>query len=166
MLTEKARQKIADAITETNSEAFLVDIRLTNGGQRLLNIKVDTDKGISLAECAKISRNIGRTLELDSEFDFRYLLEVSSPGIGYPLKLHRQYIQNIGRYLRVVMTDHTDAKGKLAEVTSDWIVLEPPPVKRKKKKKKGTLKKAEPAEEPTDRKILFTEIKESKVIII
>jgi ribosome maturation factor RimP len=51
-------------------------------------------------------------------------LEVSSPGLDEPIKIHRQYQKNIGRYIEVILNDGTRKEGKLIEATNDGIVIE------------------------------------------
>ena len=126
-----------------------------------LFVRVDTDNGISLSECTKLSRKVGFVLEEVRELDFPYRLEVSSPGVGFPLKLHRQYIQNIGRHLSVINHGGHELQGKLLAVEEESITLEP------FAEHKGKNKSAKPkplVDEP--KQIPFSEIKESKVIII
>ncbi|MEZ4771571.1 MAG: hypothetical protein R3D00_00230 [Bacteroidia bacterium] len=160
MLTDSLREVIIQNIAATNPHAFVVDLRLKRGKQSVLSIKVDTDKGISLSECAEISRKLGMLLENSEEMNFPFNLEVSSPGVGYPLMLHRQYVNNIGRHLQVIkISDNTEVKGKLVAVEEEYLELE---ALAQKKKKKTT----EPEEEAANIQILFTDIKEAKVIII
>ena len=161
MLSEDLRKDIEAEIERAQEGAYVVDMYLKRGRPSILNIKVDTDEGISLSECAAISRELGRMLEEDKRMDFRYNLEVSSPGVGYPLKLHRQYVKNIGRHLEVSLSDNSRRKGKLLEVTDEAIHLEPLPQKKKKKKKSSGSETAE-----IDPWIPFAEINEAKVIII
>jgi ribosome maturation factor RimP len=49
---------------------------------------------------------------------------VSSPGVDEPLKLHRQYKKNIGRFVEVVFNDDTKKEGKLLEVADSDIIIE------------------------------------------
>ncbi|MEO1415503.1 MAG: ribosome assembly cofactor RimP [Bacteroidota bacterium] len=159
MISEEILQELTDLIVETLPAAFVVDINLTQGGNRILSIKVDTDAGITMSECEKISRALSFHLEEHTSFDFKYRLEVSSPGVGSPLKLLRQYKKEVGRFLKVVLNDEQEIKGKLETVTEAEITLSPVPVKgKKKKKKKGNVVFKDT--------ITFPEIKEAKVIII
>ena len=161
MLAEDIEQKIGKTIAEVNADVFVVDIEFKKGKKSVLNIRVDKDQGISLAECATISRELGKVLE--DELDFSYTLEVSSPGVGFPLKLHRQYVNNTGRALQVLKQDGITVRGKLLEVSKEFILLNPLP--EQKRKSKGR-KKQKPVELTKEIKIEFTEIKEAKVIII
>lgn len=158
MIHEQIEQKLQQIIDNQYPGVFIVDIQLNQGNATTLVIKVDTDQGISLDQCAKISRTLGKELEEEPWMDFPYRLEVSSPGVGYPLKLHRQYLNNIGRNLKVKLLDHTELRGRLAEVSDTDIVLEPIPKKGPKKKKQlPTIR------EP--KKIEFTALQEAIVFI-
>ncbi len=165
MLTEKVKSTIVQTVAEVNPAAFVVDLTLKRSTLSTLFVRVDTDKGISLSECSKLSRAIGKRLEDMKEMDFSYRLEVSSPGVGFPLQLHRQYVQNIGRCLRVQFNDGEMREGELISVEKSHFTLGPLPSSTKqKKKKKATASPKEADVAPAQ--IAFSEIKESKVIII
>ncbi|MEL7341705.1 MAG: ribosome assembly cofactor RimP, partial [Bacteroidota bacterium] len=125
MLSEAVLHRIETTIAEVNPEAFVVDISFKKGKKSTLYVRVDTDKGISLSECTDISRALGQQLEEEKELDIAYRLEVSSPGVGFPLKLHRQYVQNLGRHLSVINHGGHEIQGKLLEVEEKSILIEP-----------------------------------------
>jgi ribosome maturation factor RimP len=79
-------------------------------------------------------------------------LEVSSPGVEEPLKLHRQYKKNIGRTVEVTMNDGTKKEGKLTTVNDDEIIIEEKTGQGKKTVIKTT-------------NILFNQIKYTKVLV-
>jgi ribosome maturation factor RimP len=82
--------------------AFLVGMaERREGGRRIIQVFVDTDAGITIAQCAEISREVGAELDAQSVINEPYELEVSSPGIERPLKLLRQYKKNVGRKYKV-----------------------------------------------------------------
>lgn len=68
---------------------------------RIVRIFVDTDGGVSLDQCAAISRDLGASLDAADLLDSRYRLEVSSPGTDRPLRTLRDYERNIGRRVRI-----------------------------------------------------------------
>jgi ribosome maturation factor RimP len=124
-------QKIK-ALIETEPDIFLVEIRIkpTN------NVKVflDSDKGMSLERLIRYNRKLYRDLEETSFFpggDFS--LEVSSPGLDEPLKLRRQYLKNVGRYVEVTRIDGEKNEGKLLQANETEIVVEEEKGKGKKK---------------------------------
>lgn len=119
-------EKIAD-----RPELFLVEVKMLPNHK--LIIHVDGDEGISIQDCVAISRHVGFHLEEENVIEQAYNLEVSSPGVGEPLKLNRQYIKNIGRTLSVKLKDGLKKEGKLLEVAEDNLLLEES-VKEKGKK--------------------------------
>jgi len=143
---ELIEEKIAD-----RPELFLVDIKMLPNNK--LIIHVDGDEGITIQDCAAISRHVGFHLEEENVLDKAYNLEVSSPGIGEPLKLKRQYDKNIGREVSVKLEGGELKEGKLLSVDDNGIVIEA------KVKLKG--KKAELVETIID----FKNITETKVLI-
>ena len=62
-----------------------------------------------------------------------FSLEVSSPGLDEPLKLHRQYLKNVGRNVEVVRKDGTKTEGKLVSANEAEIVVEEVTGRNKKK---------------------------------
>ena len=53
----------------------------------------------------------------------KYTLEVSSPGLDFPLLLHRQYVKNIGRTLEVETNEGEKLEGTLLKVNEETIEL-------------------------------------------
>ena len=141
---------IEGLIAETK-EVFLVSVKIkpTN------NIKVflDADNGLSIEKCTKINRAMYRVIEEEEWYpDGNFSLEVSSPGVDEPLKLHRQYKKNIGRKVEVVLTDDTKTEGKLFAAAEDGIEIE---ITEGKNKKAITTVKV----------VAFADIKQVKVLI-
>jgi ribosome maturation factor RimP len=139
-------EKIAD-----RPELFLVEVKMLPNGK--LIIHVDGDEGISIQDCAAISRHVGFHLEEENVIERAYNLEVSSPGVGEPLQLIRQYHKNIGRELSVKLASGEKKEGILLSVDENAIVIE------EKVKEKG--KKAQLVETT----IAFNDIVETKVLI-
>ena len=139
-------EKIAD-----RPELFLVSIKMLPNNK--LIIHVDGDEGISIQDCAAISRHVGFHLEEENTIEKAYNLEVSSPGVGEPLQLNRQYHKNIGRDLSAKLTDGVVKEGKLLSVNDDAILIEE---KVKEKGKKVQL---------VENRIEFNTIVETKVLI-
>lgn len=112
---------LAESLLE--GDTFLVDIKI----KPINNIKVymDADGGLAIEKCIKINRALYKLIEEEALYpDGDFSLEVSSPGIDQPLKLHRQYMKNIGRELAVSLLDNTDIVGKLVSATDEGITLE------------------------------------------
>ncbi|MCH7512346.1 MAG: hypothetical protein IH947_00120 [Bacteroidetes bacterium] len=121
-------------------DQFLVNIIHKSGsGSGKLLVLVDSDTGLTIHDCARISRKLSIELENRDYFDSNYLLEVSSPGIDQPLQLIRQYLKNIGKKLRIHMLDGQEIEGKLTDVQKDFIRIEKGTLSGKQKINKETL---------------------------
>jgi len=131
---------------------FLVDVSVSPSNKII--VLVDTDAGITVEECIELSRHIENSLDRDRE-DFE--LEVSSPGLSQPFKVHRQYIKNVGRELTVLTSGNEKIKGKMLSADSLGIELETLLVKKTDKKKKIT--------EQEIIRLAYDQIKCAKVVI-
>lgn len=104
-------------------DVFLVEVRVkpTNN----FKVFLDADSGLSIEKCIKINRALYKQMEEKAMYpNGDFSLEVSSPGIGEPLKLVRQYHKNLGRSVEVLLNDGTKQEGKLTAVTDTDITLE------------------------------------------
>ena len=125
---EKIQQLLEPLLTE---DIFLVDLRI----KPINNIKIflDADSGLGIEKCIKINRALYRLIEEEGLYpDGDFSLEVSSPGIDEPLKIHRQYLKNIGREVEVTLNDASVKTGKLESVTEDGIHIQYTEGKNKK----------------------------------
>lgn len=148
-----------------NDQLYIVDIQVVGrqGGRIKVTVLIDSDTGITIDECALISRRLGGQLdELNFFGESPFTLEVSSPGVGFPLTFGRHYVRNVGRQLTVTLVDGMIRKGRLESVGDDHIVLdiESEKVSKTKKKKEGLLTAEVPAG-PTP--ISFAHIKKATV---
>lgn len=120
-IADEIRRIAADKLKEPSQ--FIVDVVVSsrNGPQKVMVI-VDGDNGITIDDCANISRELSKVLDELPLLNEHYMLEVSTPGLDQPLKLKRQYKKNIGRKLRVKLLDKT-VEGKLLEATDEKIIV-------------------------------------------
>lgn len=131
---------------------FLVEVRVkpTNN----VKVYIDGDQGISIEKCVQYNRALYKKLEEAAIFppgDFS--LEVSSPGLDEPLKLHRQYKKNIGRQVELVLQDGSKVEGRLIEVSEDGVIVEETRGRNKKK-------------EIVNHTFLFENIKTTKIQVV
>lgn len=129
-VSEKQIRNWVEELIEDPS-LFIVEIELKGdkGGKKKIAIYLDGDEGISIEACSKLSRKLGAKMEEENPSLLQCNLEVSSFGVGRPLKLHRQYLNNIGRKVRIDLGGGKSQEGILKEVNEKEILLE------KKKKK-------------------------------
>jgi len=101
-----------------DTDFFLVDVKVKPGNK--IVVFADTFKGISVDECAKISRFIESELDRDKD---DYELEVSSPGITQVFKVNSQYKKNIGKQIQILLKDGTRKTGTLINSNEEGIKL-------------------------------------------
>tara|TARA_R110001592_G_scaffold70346_1_gene215704 strand:- start:1701 stop:2168 length:468 start_codon:yes stop_codon:yes gene_type:complete len=112
---------------------FIVEVIVKGvSGKTKILVLLDSDTGFNIDDCADLSRAISNEMEAEAIMDDPYILEVSSPGLDHPLKSKRQYQKNVGRDLKLALTDSSIVKGKLIEVCENTIKFEKE-VKEKKK---------------------------------
>jgi ribosome maturation factor RimP len=148
----KTVEGMVQSLLEGQTEHFLVDVRVkpTNN----IRVYIDGDQGISIEKCVQINRGLYKKLEEGGFFpNGDFSLEVSSPGLDEPLKLHRQYKKNVGRLLEVLLQDGSKTEGRLLDVAEDGIIVEETRGKNKKK-------------EVINHTFLFDNIKTTKIQVV
>jgi len=115
-LKEKVEDLIEDGIAGT--DIFVVKLTVSSGYD--INVLLDSESGLTLADCRTVSRAI--ELNLDREVE-DFSLTVASSGIGEPLVL-RQYNKNVGRKVMVTLNTEEVIEAKMITATDEAIVLE------------------------------------------
>jgi ribosome maturation factor RimP len=149
--TDKVHHIVSDILEST--DIFAVDVSVKPGNK--IVVLVDKLEGITIDECADISRGIEEKLDRSVE---DYELEVSSPGLTLPFKVKQQYFKNIGRNVDVVLKDGQKVTGKLLNMNDNEIIVE-----IVSKVKAPGAKKPEIIVE--QEKIEFSKIKATKVLL-
>ena len=104
---------------------FLVDVVISgNRVQKKLIVIIDGDKGVTIEDCANLSRALSSKLDEEDLIPDNYTLEVTTPGIEFPLKLKRQYLKNVGRGFKVTLKDKSIVKGTLIAAGNESIKSE------------------------------------------
>jgi ribosome maturation factor RimP len=129
---DQVLEEIQKRIEALNPDVFIVEMALKQSKATVLLILVDTDAGITISQCARISRHLNLYLEEEAGLEFPFNLEVSSPGVGRPFKVQRQYTKNVGRELKVKLLDGSVQKGKLVATNDEGITLHVKPTKKPK----------------------------------
>ena len=119
----QAIEQRVKALISAEPELFLVEIRIkpTNN----IKVYIDGNHGVSVDRLVQYNRKLYKQLEEEGMFpEGDFSLELSSPGLDEPLKLHRQYLKNIGRYVEVTGKEGKRVEGKLISATDTEIVVE------------------------------------------
>ncbi len=130
-------QLVAESVGTRGEGAYLVDVKVMGkASSRKIEILMDADCGIRIHQCVWFSRRIREIIEADEELldlaGDNFDLMVSSPGLGEPVILPRQYIRHIGKLLKIRYTDsegeQKELSGHLQDVSlheegKSWIVI-------------------------------------------
>lgn len=91
----------------------LVDLEFKREGREwALRLFIDKEGGITLDDCAEVSRELSAILEVEDPIASAYRLEVSSPGIDRPLKTESDYRRFAGRLVKVKTYEKLDPDGR------------------------------------------------------
>jgi len=152
MLKQKLENIVSTILGE--GEFFLVDLNLAGTGKQKVTVLIDGDNGLPIEKCAEVSRRLGAIVEEENLIDVEYTLEVSSPGVDFPISGERQYKKNIGRTLSIVLKDDAVRSGKLKEVRAGSIVIE-----------EQLAKKADKNMAVQESEIAFEQIKKTNIVV-
>ncbi len=79
----------------------LVDIDYPGGENGVLRLFIDREGGVTLDDCAHVSRMFGALLDVEDPIPNRYHLEVSSPGLNRRLRRYRDFASRIGATVKL-----------------------------------------------------------------
>ena len=116
-------EQLINEILADEKEYFCVSVRIkpTNN----VKVFIDGDKGIAIEKCVRFNRKLYKLIEETGMYpEGEFSLELSSPGVDEPLKMHRQYLKNIGREVELTFNDDTKKEGKLLSVTETDLLIE------------------------------------------
>lgn len=81
----------------TKHQFELVDVEFVKeGSNRYLRLYIDKEGGITVNDCEAISRPFSDLLDVEDYIEESYILEVSSPGLGRPLKKDKDFKRHLG----------------------------------------------------------------------
>lgn len=102
--------------------------QVSQRGSSTLRIFIDSDKGITVDDCAKVSYQVSSVLDVEDPIEGRFTLEVSSPGMDRPLFTLPQYMKYIGQWLKISLRVPFDGRrrfvGVLTAIEDEEIVLQ------------------------------------------
>ncbi|HHX55536.1 MAG TPA: ribosome maturation factor RimP [Clostridiales bacterium] len=125
---EVKTEKLVLPIIEEN-DFELVDVEyVKEAGNNYLRIYIDKEGGITVNDCELVSRQLGDLLDEEDFISSAYILEVSSPGLGRPLKKEKDFARSIQKEVEVKLYKQINKQkeytGILVDYDKDKIVLE------------------------------------------
>ena len=126
-LTKRIENLLLPLAQKENVE--IVDIEyVREEGKNILRIYIDTEKGVNLDLCAKMSNLFGIELDKADPISDNYVLEISSPGIDRILKKEKDFERFKGFNVKVTtltaINNQKHFKGKLVAVGNEKIVVD------------------------------------------
>lgn len=106
----------------------LVDIEFVKeAGAYYLRAYIDKPGGINIEDCENISRRFSDLLDEEDFIDESYILEVSSPGLGRPLKKEKDFVRSIGEDIEIrlfaPLNGRKEYEGTLTEYSDGIITI-------------------------------------------
>lgn len=101
------------------TDLFLVEVKIDT--QNNITVVLDSPEGISIDACVVMSQYIESQLDRESE-DFA--LEVSSPGVGQPLKVLQQYTKILNGTIEILLNNGQKINGILRDANQEGILVE------------------------------------------
>ncbi len=117
---EQKTEKLVMPIIEAN-KFELVDVEyVKEAGNWYLRVYVDKEGGIAVDDCEVVSRALSDLLDAEDFVEDSYILEVSSPGLGRPLKKEKDFVRSIGKEVDIHLYKSIDRQKEFTGVLKSW----------------------------------------------
>lgn len=101
---EAYEQRTEELITPilVRNQFELVDVEyVKEGSEWYLRAYIDKEGGITVNDCTLVAREMNEILDREDYVEGSYIFEVSSPGLGRPLKKEKDYVRAMGKNLEI-----------------------------------------------------------------
>lgn len=124
---QKLQERIEPEVAALGFECVEVGMA-TEAGRRILRLLIDSPHGVSLDECAAVSRALGPVLDQAPEVAGSYYLEVSSPGINRPLTKPEHFRRFLGERVKIRLKEKLEGglaiTGVLRDLQGDVVTID------------------------------------------
>ena len=97
------------------------------GGDWFLRLYIDKEGGFTVDDCEMVSRRLSDWLDKEDFIDDSYILEVSSPGLGRPLKKEKDFKRSLGEAVVIklyrAIERQKDFSGILTAYDADTVTI-------------------------------------------
>ncbi|MCI7718530.1 ribosome maturation factor RimP [[Pasteurella] aerogenes] len=125
-LEEKLQDLLQGSVEDLGCELWGIECQRAG---RFLTVRLYIDKegGVTVDDCADVSRQVSAILDVEDPIADKYNLEVSSPGLDRPLFTLSQFECFVGEeiavHLRIPVQDRRKWQGKLEKIENDMLTL-------------------------------------------
>ena len=117
---EEKTEQLLLPITEAGGYE-LVDVEFVKeGGSWYLRGYIDKSGGVTVDDCERVSRSLEAELDREDFIAEPYILEISSPGLGRPLKKDKDFVRNKGKDVEIRLFRPQEHEKNWEGTLSDW----------------------------------------------
>ncbi|ABR74485.1 ribosome maturation factor [Actinobacillus succinogenes] len=125
-LEQNLQEMLQGSVEDLGCELWGIECQRA-GRFMTVRLFIDKEGGVSVDDCADVSRQVSAILDVEDPITDKYNLEVSSPGLDRPLFTLSQYERFIGEditiHLRIPVSDRRKWQGKLEKIENDTVTL-------------------------------------------
>ncbi|NTV14225.1 MAG: ribosome maturation factor RimP [Desulfobulbaceae bacterium] len=122
-IARQVSELISPVVADLGFELVEILFRREQHGN-VLRVVIFAETGIAVDDCALVSREVSRILDVEEIIDQAYQLEVSSPGLDRPLETARDFSRYPGKQVRIILAETLDeVTGKILDVDDGRVRL-------------------------------------------
>jgi len=124
---QRLTELLAPTVEATGFELLGIEF-MSAGRHSTLRLYIDHPDGITVDNCAQVSREVSAILDVEDPIQNEYNLEVSSPGLDRPLFTPAHFAKVVGQKIEVKIAIPQEGrrrfKGQLQAIEDDMLVIE------------------------------------------
>ena len=125
-LEQNLQEMLQGAVEDLGCELWGIECQRA-GRFMTVRLFIDKEGGVTVDDCADVSRQVSAILDVEDPIADKYNLEVSSPGLDRPLftlpRFERYIGQDIAVNLRIPVMERRKWQGKLERIENDMVIL-------------------------------------------
>ena len=125
-LEQNLQEMLQGAVEDLSCELWGIECQRA-GRFMTVRLFIDKEGGVTVDDCADVSRQVSAILDVEDPIADKYNLEVSSPGLDRPLftlpQFERYIGQDIAVHLRIPVMERRKWQGKLERIENDMVTL-------------------------------------------
>ena len=125
-LEQNLQEMLQGAVEDLGCELWGIECQRA-GRFMTVRLFIDKEGGVTVDDCADVSRQVSAILDVEDPIADKYNLEVSSPGLDRPLFTLSQFERYIGQdiavHLRIPVMERRKWQGKLERIENDMVIL-------------------------------------------
>ena len=125
-LEQKLQELLQGSVEGLGCELWGIECQRV-GRYLTVRLFIDKEGGVTVDDCADVSRQVSAVLDVEDPIADKYNLEVSSPGLDRPLftlpQFERYIGQDIAVHLRIPVIERRKWQGKLERIEKDMVTL-------------------------------------------